>query len=387
MRAAAEDALSREAQIGTRVAELRARVLDAAAGPRPTALGLGASEIPIEAWEWDALVAWANRPSGSDPKDWQELVADGLALQGKTLDDLGIFARVAHGADVERRAAMSTLFRDAVSAYRVLREIQRRIEQLIVKGRIDQAKRLTQFRRRLNDAATAVGRIVGEPTLKEAEEAADASPWSVVTEGTTPRPKPVASEPATPPATDPGRDPASDAAPGPAKDDDRLHSLIALEEELRRTETHAPPATAPGEPSASTLEALGVLPETTRRVPTRMVLGAILALSSVIWLLLLVRGRVEHGKPAAALTLGDFEAITAVTEIVARPPSLYVTVDTARWNRMSPRERQGIVEQIGAKLVEAGYAGAHVTDSSGHSVARWLKSGGVRIAETPTGPS
>ena len=116
-------------------------------------------------------------------------------------------------------------------------------------------------------------------------------------------------------------------------------------------------------------------------VPARTALIALLCVVCVGWALLTLRQRAVEVKLLPGLALSDFAGQHEITGVVARPPSLYVTVDAQSWTRMGLLERQQLIEAIGAKLAAAGYVGAHVTDSDGNSVARWLKDTGVKITE------
>ncbi len=380
---AAEESVQQENHIEPRVEELWARVRDTARGPRPQKIPLGLTEIPIEAWEWDALVAWTTTAAAADVKSWQVLIAEGIALQAKTFDDLDRVAATTGLDDEARGAAFADIDFDALTAFKLLREVQRTIEQMIVKGRIDQAKKLTQFRRRLNDTSAAIGRILGEAALKDIEDLADASPWVPAAHFDPPPPDP--SDPASaggalavgPEEGDAQARSGKRAETPKLSDEERLRSLVALEDELRQAERHGYPMFAA--PSESDLAALGVLEK--RTLPVRTALIAILGFMCVGWALFTLRQRATVVKPLTEFALSDFVAHDGITRVVARPPSLYVTVDAESWGRMGLLERQQMIEAIGAKLTQAGYVGAHVTDSEGNSVARWLKDTGVRISE------
>jgi hypothetical protein len=376
MRATDESALQREQQIAPRIEELRVRVEEAAARPQPTSILLGMSEVRVEGWEWDALVAWAARPEVSTNGDWQCLLAEGLVLQSKSLDDLGRMTEGCARADEERGAAYSDVYLDAVWGFELQRRIQRTVERLIVKGRIDHAKRLTQFRRRMIEVTTAIGRVVGEATLKEAEQAADAAPCEAALPDVAPAPESAvhAAVVTAPPSQAP-------EGPSAVSDDERLRQLLALEDHLRRNELLLIEESE--EPTEEDLEALG----TTRRPGSnrlRIVLLALLGVACVAGMLFLLKSRGAESKPMAQFALADFRDVGAITHVVARPPSLFVTVDADAWARMSPSDRRNAIESIGAKVAPAGYAGVHVTDASGRVVGSWLKGTGARVVE-PSG--
>lgn len=384
---AAEESVHRENHIEPRVEELWARVTDAARGPRPSKIPLGLTEIPIDAWEWDALVGWTTMAAAQDVKSWQVLIAEGIALQSKTFDDLDRLAPGNGGDDETRGAEFAALDYDALTAFKLLREVQRTIEQMIVKGRIDQAKKLTQFRRRLNDTSAAIGRIVGETALKEIEDLADASPWVPVAHFDPPPPdgddKAAGGNPTAEGETA-SRATKRDETPRQS-DEERLRSLVALEEELSKDEGPAHGYLPFMEPARPDLAPVGV--RKMRTLPVRTALIAVLGVMCVGWALMTLRQRSVEVKPLAELALSDFVGQQGITGIVARPPSLYVTVDAESWARMGLLERQQLLEAIGVKLASAGYVGAHVTDTQGNSVARWLKDTGVRISETSGGAS
>lgn len=371
MKAIGEGALRRERLLETFLEELRRRIDSGAAGPRPTTLRLGGSEIPIETWEWESLVDWRATPPGAERTAWRCLVAEGCSLEAKILDDLRGFS----GQAVTR----ADLHADAVAGFQLQRTIQRSVERLIVKGRIDQAKRLSVFRHRMADATAAIGRAIGEAELKEAEQTADTSPSEPLgadleTPRGAPSPAPAVPAPRSAPRT-------------PSDEEARLRHLVALEDELRRRDLRGKSADAdpaPGSDDTYHLDELG-LPtsevDSARPGRLRTVLAATLGAVAVTWLLLVLRTRATVVPPMARFALSDFRDSAAVTEVVARPPSLYVRVDAAAWGRMTAEARKRLIEEIGAKVAPAGYAGVHVTDGTGRTVARWLRGTGVRIPE------
>ena len=74
--------------------------------------------------------------------------------------------------------------------------------------------------------------------------------------------------------------------------------------------------------------------------------------------------------------------VPGVTQVLARPPSAYVSIDQSAWDDLDDSERKALVAKIGQTAEKAGYQGVLVrTAQGGSAVAHWLKQEGVRLSE------
>ena len=80
------------------------------------------------------------------------------------------------------------------------------------------------------------------------------------------------------------------------------------------------------------------------------------------------------------LTERNIPQSTAILELIARPPSLYVEVDVVEWKALSSAERRQLVKEVGEVADASGYTGVQFRDTNGSSVAQWLRSQGVWLA-------
>lgn len=336
----------RRRYLGSYFDEIASRARGAGQGARPTSISVGSRPIPVESWEWDAVSEWAR----SQREDgWAVLLIEGLAFEARC------------GADMEHAAASDLQF-DAVLGFKLMAEVQRVVEGMVVRGRMDQAKKLTQFRHRINETVTAVGRLVGEASLQEAEALATATPL----------------EPAG--GMNLGSDVVRDDAAVSAT---KLKALVELEGKLQKRvydeEIGSLPPPAP--PQAATGD------ETQKRpIPTRLVLVSVLAGLTLVWFFVVAWPNVAN-KPTRGFLQSDFEDLSVIRAVSARPPSLFVTVDDAAWGALTDDDRRRLVAKVAEKIGPAGYTGARFTGAAQRTLAQWLKAGGVRVIDVAKSPS
>jgi hypothetical protein len=232
---------------------------------------------------------------------------------------------------------------------------------MVVTGGMDQAKRLTQFRRRLTECLTAAGKALGEEALKEAEGIAGSSA--------------SAQAPAERIRLIPDKAPEKERD----REKDSVQALLDLEDQLLRREqareSWQPEASAPApEPVVSA-----------RVGGSNVIRLALIALliAAVGFLVLRSTGGPPPSTVMNALDRSSFAA-TCIRDVVSRPPSLFVQVDKDLWNVLPKPERVALVEQIGQKADAAGYTGAALRTAQGTIVGQWLKSSGARLVTPGT---
>ena len=74
-------------------------------------------------------------------------------------------------------------------------------------------------------------------------------------------------------------------------------------------------------------------------------------------------------------------ASPAIAGVVARPPSLFVTVDPPSWSGLPAEDRTRLVVEVGKVALQLGYTGAVLQDPAGRSVAQWMQKTGVRLLD------
>jgi len=321
---------------------------------RPTQNGkqasirLGNRSVSLEAWEWDALAEWSASPSTDPTLRWRTLIVEALALQSRTYSDLERLNESTNGQAADAESARADLQLDAVLAFRILAELQRETEQIVAKGGMNQAKRLTQFRRRLNEGLTATGKLLGEVVIKEAEGIAAQSNTAKI----------------------PERIRSSQSG------EDKLRALLTLEEQLLLREQPSEFRSQEIVDPAVTIPVDAPPPQRMRHL--RYALAAIFLVMAATWVARTMTDRPQQ-VVRRELDRESFKSVTAIRDVLSRAPSLFVVVDTALWTDLSPSERLGVVEQVANVAGAAGYSGAVIRTMEGAVVGQWLKSGAARL--------
>ncbi len=71
----------------------------------------------------------------------------------------------------------------------------------------------------------------------------------------------------------------------------------------------------------------------------------------------------------------------AFVDLVALPPSVYVTIDTENWNSLDDRDRRQLIDSLGIRAASAGYSGVLLKTLEGRPVARWLETRGYELID------
>lgn len=341
----------RRRYLGTYFDELAAFARNPGQNSRPASIPIGTLSLPVESWEWEGLLAWA-RSSRED--GWQCLLAEGLALEARCTADMARAGAGAPTATAEGlEAACSDLQFDAVLGFKLMEEIQRAVEKMIIQGRMDQAKKLTQFRHRINEGASAIGKFIGEAALREAETLASAAHE-------------------VSPTTNARQEDAYDEAISGAN----LEALLDLEERLRKKAEQDEARVMEG--SARKMVAVEPEPELESRVSWRLVLVSMLAVLTLVWFFV-VAWPAKTRVALRAFTAADFATLPAIHDVMARPPSLFVTLDEEQWRALSDDARREMIDKVAQRIEPAGYTGAEFSGTIGGTLAQWLKLGGVRL--------
>jgi hypothetical protein len=106
----------------------------------------------------------------------------------------------------------------------------------------------------------------------------------------------------------------------------------------------------------------------------------------VLWLISVLVSPIGSSTPKE-LSLADFVRSAPIVEIVARPPSLYVSIDESVWSAYDESQKRHLVNDMGSILLTNGYWGLLLRDSEGRALAEWLEIGGARLLDGRKDPS
>jgi hypothetical protein len=272
----------------------------------------------------------------STSDDWAILVAQGIALQSKYRDD----RRPLETSDSIPPETLTTLhaqlMTDAAIGLALMEETQRAIDLMVLSGQIDEAKKLTGFRTKLVQTVSRIKETIG-PTAYRAAETLSAK--------------------MVPPQED-------KLATGTAEDREPPPAFI------KRTHTTVKPTPAPKPKKRKTAS----IEDRTKP------LIALLAVLILAWVVFILPRLNRERLPV--ITEQEMPQSAAIRELMARPPSLFIEVDSQTWNAMSAADRRQLVKEVGEVAEASGYTGVQFRDSTGISVAQWLLTQGVWLASS-----
>jgi hypothetical protein len=285
----------------------------------PDSLSFGELSLDLDLWERRVVAAIRTCGNGDTPR-WCTLVAEGIAYRAKCLV---LSNELEQRAREEARAVDDTLTFDTAVGIALMAELQASIDHLIRAGKVAEMRKLTDFRNSVGDGLGRIRRAISD----------------------------------------------SERLVAKARSLDLIRDEYLEEEPGRK----APPEQFKREAPRVREISRRTVRKKSWIVPLLFVLFA----SAAAWLLLNL-ARTGH-EPLPELTRAHFQHIPEVEVVTARPPSAYVQIDPAAWERMSPIERRSVLEQIGIVTGQAGYLGAHVRTTGGPSVGQWLEQGGARL--------
>lgn len=308
----------------------------------PSRINIGSRSVLVEAWERGVVLGLLK--GGDVETGWPGLLAHGVALQVKSLSDLERLGR--DTAEDEQAGIRDELTIDAAFAMAMMAEMQWAIDRLVVVGEIDPARKLTRFRNKLGHQVAELRETLGEQGLEQAE--------CLAAELRAEAERALAE--------------ANGAGEGEARAPNALWSLERHLDQRGETPTRRP----------------GVVVSRRSRLKRRrslvLPLTVVLVVSVAAWVVLVLRPALSRVE-LPVFNLADFREVPVVTEVLAKPPALYVKVDEREWRALSDEQRRRAVMAIGQRIAPAEYTGANLTDSKGRTVARWLKHAGVKLVE------
>jgi len=267
--------------------------------------------------------------------DLSEFVTHGCGFVAKCHADIASMASRAKLDRTRLYTFQAELMLNAAIGAALLRELQPAVDEAVATGDLVAAKGLTQLGHRIRKGVAAARKVLSEAGRRDAEKLVDA-----MTEL-----------------------PPEEQAPGVAPASQVAREIDGKNQKIRRTARPKKP----------------IVPQI--RLPSRTeLLAAGLACSLLIWAGTVQLPRYfEAARPV--IVVEDFPD-RSVLEVVARPPSLYVTLDAATWVSADAAARDAMLaEVVSVPLVDDAYRGALISTHDGIPVAVWTRGGGTRLLE------
>jgi hypothetical protein len=301
----------------------------------PSQISLKGSSVYVSRWERELILE--HHGDGEFPdRGWVTRIVDAVSFQARALIDR---ERLGRSEDPDPRSLHQLVMTAAVGlALKV--ELQKTVDRLIFSGEVGTAKHLSLTLQRISQAVT---------TCREALERTESWPAAV------------------------------ELAPGltciPA---DATLPQAPARKRKRRPRQHSQDEMAALAELESGYRASSV--GTSRRVGRARAMFVVLVLLIATWSALVLLPMMAR-QPLETLSITDFRTVPQVRQVIARPPSLYVTVSEREWARLSSDSRLSVVEQIAEIAERSRYSGAVVRLPDGETVGRWLEQRGPSVVE------
>jgi hypothetical protein len=288
----------------------------------------GEYKLRINPWEWSALMQ-GFRDGGSN-RNWTQLLAEAVALQVKSFEDLNSAQSALANDNPALTATPSTsdappaLAIDMAIGQALLEDLSEAIDGLRKAGGNERADSVMQFAGRMR------------ATLEMVREAAGPELAAI----------------------------SDDLAKSYPREEGSLLSLVT------------PRPSAPvAPPTSSTSKYSRLSPTAKDRVKLLMIALAVgmIVGGSLFVLPILNRPVLPEMKVA------DFSSFKEIESVVSRAPNLYVRMTPEKWQSLDLAGRRALVDKVVQQVEGAGYAGAHFNTTDGKAVARWLKRSGTQL--------
>ena len=334
----------------------------------PDRLRFNGMEIPLEAWEHNLLLG----NFGGETAVLLAHFAEGIAfraISGSRLNRLE--EELPKPQELDRMRAEMT--EETAVGMALQQELQRDVDRLVGKGEMGDAKKLTGFRRKIDQALAQLEQRIGV----QAREQAQARSVDLLT----PRDIGKLERKRVPPPVETGL---------------TLEDLYELERKLEQDIAAEPP-----EPTADELFEAGLreqeegapaavtwhVAETRTAYPARRFRLLLLLLVVCVVACSVVFFKTREDAPPPRLGMAKFQHIPAVLDVTPRPPSLFVRVKASKWSALPTEEQTQLVEELGRIAGESGYHGVQIKSSDGTNVGQWLRKTGARLMVASEGAS
>jgi len=329
---------------------------------RAARIRVGERTLSVGAWERIQIQA-AFREELSATRDAARLMALAIALLTKSFVDVERFTANERSSATDFYALQAELMLDSAIGASLLQETQTLVDALVIAGKVEEAKKVSEFRHKLHGVVSEVKKIIADSEAALAEELALRTPKPAVSvDGTLDR---LAREVADEVERIERRKRSQKRSGGPREEPESNGTLLApalfsARSRKRRTNGNG--------------ERLPLVPPFDRT----KALAAILAVLILAWVSLVEVPRHFESEPPAAPAL-EASHPNLFEELQSRPPSLYVTVRSIPWSMLGEAERRSAVERAGRDAAERGYRGVVFRTQAGRPVAQWLSASGVRL--------
>lgn len=269
------------------------------------------------------------------------LAVEAIAMALKSLEDLARLRTAKDGNSSEYHSMHAELMVDGALGTTLLAEIQARTDELVAQGMVEQSRMLSQFNHRVWNTTAEVEKVIVGSELERSEALA-----ASLTDRPLDRPAVVAPAPGVP-------NPVPATVAAPLEFDATIDLLEQGPADLTARQSR-------NAPSLTVILFVGLL------------------LATAVWFLLF--GPLRSSETAGReLTLDSFDG--KLTAIDTRAPSLYGSVDGARWESLGTAARLNLVDEVGRVLSRSGYSGALLRTGDGVPVAQWLERRGSQLLE------
>jgi len=291
--------------------------------------------IELDGWELSQLEAGLS----DEVNRWQSLIAEGVAFRNKYETDLGWAPKDESPSYGEIADFRRLLITDTALGLALLEETQQAVNQLILSGEVDEAKHLTTFRNKIGQSVKELKTRVGDDAYSKAEgmgeefvTPSELAAWAAAKSG-------------------------SHFKPNSGRRRGRRQSNWPL---------------GAGKP----VEFKKDDEEKNSRVKPLLIVLAVLV---VIWFAFVLPRQGVGTLPK--LTVSEVSPRAEIRQVVAKPPSLFVELDSQGWSALSKPERLALVEDVGKTAMAAGYSGAQFKLENGRTAAQWFRDRGSELVE------
>ena len=330
------------------IAKLRSALGQPSAEGETLSLRVSGRELTVDPWTTERL----STESPADDllgTDCCRVVLLGVALLAKCAKDLSHLEAQTAESTGSLYSARAELMLDAAIGESLVRDIQQVNDELLKRGRVEEASGLSKFHHQMRHMVYELRKQVApeyRSTIETLAEQLSEAPPEEETNG-------EAHEAESTPAPD------AQAAPEPP-----------LPRPLEPSELRSPHAsldTAPDLP-----DAVAVLnPERASRTPSRIAVLAILLMLVALGLIAQRKsGSPTEGRAAAAtLEAPTFESVIRLVE--DRAPNLYITADAKAWKRLDEARQIEFLRELTTGRGTAHYSEVFVQSADGRPLTQW----------------
>ena len=331
--------------LGPLMERLHERFAERPAGRLERAVEIEIEGVRVVVGPWEQELFRRCAPgAGEEAVDWWRVVTQGVALRVKGLVDLARLEQIKE-RDARLFALQAELMLDTAIGMALVGETHRFIGSLLQRGELEDARRLTRFHHGLRSIVVAVKRSLAESERARAVELVDCLTDAEIVPS---RPEAAGDE-------------EEETPPAP-----RTRAIARWQ----RLKIRRRPRDSTSDPTP--------VPLLAPRLPKTQVLAGALALTLALWQGL-TRLPLYLASPPPPLTRASLDAGEVVESVEARPPSLFVDVDTRSWEAMTDATRRELILQVSTVLKAHGYTGALFETVDGRAVGRWFTGRGPEI--------